>query len=215
MNDSTLKRLTAEFWIKAQYDPTGGTFVGPKDLDFVELDIVKTKFNSTFLVDDDSNPLSYKKVKLDPVDHFVDWRDATPMDYQQFGFNDTFPSRALLEGYGPLNATAFEMQDNVKFQFGILTFDYSGLTINTGDTFTLDITGDLEASGLYTTNAVVSDPGDPGGTVPINFEFDAGLGPSVQSYTFGATQKPVIPEPGSGAIFLGLACLTLTSFRRR
>lgn len=213
INDPTSMTLTSQFWIKAQYDAAGGAFVGPKELDFVELDIVKTKFNLTPLTDDLANPLNFRAVAFDPVGPFVNWRDGMP--YNQFGYNTTYPSRALLEGYGPVDALPFEMQDDVAFQFGTLTFDYSGLTINVGDTFTLDITGDLESSGLFTTDAVVSDPGLPFGTEAINFAFDAGLGPSIQTYTFGSSQKPVIPEPGSGVIFLGLACLSLVSRRRR
>jgi hypothetical protein len=106
-------------------------------------------------------------------------------------------------------------------RYATISFDYAGLGLGTGDSFTIDVTGVFEPAsttaplGRRTTAAALSGPG-VFKTELVDFEFDASLGPSQRTFTFGSTvDPPVVPEPSTGIIVMMLGCVSMFSLGRR
>lgn len=211
-------KFEVDFFIAA--DDSGINTVG-LDLEVVVFDI----FNSTV----NSNPLGgvaplfghptpYSRVSFLPTPSFATWYDGSVE--QQFG--DTTGGNPSRAGYSAFisGISGYTMTDKDPFHFGTFTFDYSNLGLGKDDSITLDISGvpDPFDSTLLTTGASVFPVA--GNAKNIDFEFGTGIGPSSQTLVLGSGGGgggggPVVPEPGSGVICLGLAFLSLTRFRRR
>lgn len=208
-NLASEQKFTVDFEIAAFDGPNFNT-IGSK-LDYVELDIVGSKVNSTPLgATSLGATYPYSRVDFSPTGVFSSWDEDA--DTQNFDTLTDFESRVVFEGFGPPGAMPYEMPNTAPFVFGTFTFDYSGL--NVGDVIRLDIRGNLPpGQTIYTTSGVVSSA-TSGATQAVNFHFGT-LGESFVEFTVtsggGGT---VIPEPGSGLIFLSLAGMTLATFHR-
>ena len=189
------------------------------DLELVEFDIINSKVNSGFLssvvpLAGQVNPNS--RVSFLPSVPFASWFDGS--DIQRFGnTSGTSPSRAVFDAYVG-GTSGVNLPDATEFLFGTFTVDYSGLGLEVGDSVTLDVSGvddTNDPDGLLKTTAASVFP-VMGDAKLINFEFGL-IGESMITFTLTSSGGGggVIPEPGSGLIFLGLAGLSWTTRRRR
>ncbi|MCS7468967.1 hypothetical protein NZK35_20125 [Stieleria sp. ICT_E10.1] len=209
-NIASENKFTVKFEIAAS-DASDPKIVG-FDLDYVELDIVGSKVNSTSLGPTSSGATySYSRVDFTPTGNFANWdEDAVT---QNFDALLDFESRVVFEPFGIPGASPYHMVNGSPFVFGIFTFDYSGLNI--GDEVRLDIQGVLPPGETVYTNAGVVSNAPSGGTQEVNFEYGT-LGDSFVVFTVPSSGgSTVIPEPGSALIFLSLTGLSLATLRRR
>jgi hypothetical protein len=183
------------------------------NLDYIDFDLRETVIDGAKI-----NPADYARVDFLPQGGFTQWFDGT-----QFG--DPLLTNAYLisiDGFFNPSASPKALIDGERFQVGTFRFDYSGLGLQAGDAITLDLTSpDPGVGNLRNTAAAVSEsPGTLFATDLINFDFGAGNQGGRVTYQVPSSggpdpPKPVVPEPGSGLIFLATSLLTVVALRRR
>ncbi|MEL6104977.1 MAG: hypothetical protein AAFU85_03020 [Planctomycetota bacterium] len=166
------------------------------DIELITLDVINSQVAGTALAD-------FTRVTFDASPTFVPWQAA-----EQFGVTPGFESQILLDAFAP-GAVVFTLADTNPFRVGTLTFDYSNLGLQTGETITLDIVGVSDGSATLTTSVAVRD--NPSGvTELLNPNFSTALGSGQIAFTVSA-----IPEPSGAVMCLMAFSLGLAGRRRR
>lgn len=154
-------------------------------VEWINLDIVKSTINAVPLTD-------YGRVRFDATARFASWFDG-----RQFGSGSAgFESQIVLESFLPDPPVPFEITSTEAFEIGTLTFDYSGLDLQPGDTITLDIFGGNDGSSTRTTSVAIRSS-DTQETIYVNPVFSSSLGSEQSVFAI----PTAIPEPGS-TVFL-------------
>jgi hypothetical protein len=160
-----------------------GTSDGIGDIvEFIDLDVIKSTVNSSQLTD-------FTKIRFDASPRFAPWQDG-----QQFGSTPGFESRISLESFGPVGATPYPIVDTNPFQIGTITFDYSGIGLQVGDSITLDLLGVDDGTGIQTTSVAIRPAGSLLTTL-VNPDFTSSAGSERNTFTI----PTAIPEPGLSA----------------
>ncbi len=166
-------------------------------IELINLDIVQSTINAAALTD-------YSRVRFDARPQFAPWHDG-----QQFGSGSSgFESQIVLDSYLPDEPIPYEITTTDPFAVGTLTFDYSGLGMQPGDTVTLDIFGRDDGSATRTTSIAVRASGESV-TMLVNPEFSSPNGSEKSVFRITA-----IPEPGSVA-FLAATLWGVSACHRR
>ncbi|QDV41581.1 hypothetical protein Enr13x_14240 [Stieleria neptunia] len=155
-------------------------------VEWINLDIVESTINATPLTD-------YGRVRFDARTTFAAWFDG-----RQFGTGSAgFESQIVLESFLPAPPVPFEITNTDPFEIGTLTFDYSGLGLQPGDTITLDIFGVPDGSSTRTTSIAIR-PSGAQQTMLVNPVYTSPLGSEQSRFTI----PTAIPEPGSAAFLM-------------
>ncbi|MDV6031807.1 MAG: hypothetical protein F9B45_17290 [Phycisphaera sp. RhM] len=167
-------------------------------VEWINLDIVKSTINAVPLTD-------YGRVRFDAAARFASWFDG-----RQFGTGSAgFESQIVLESFLPNPPVPFEITSTDAFEIGTLTFDYSGLGLQPGDTISLDIFGGSDGSSTRTTSVAIR-PSGTSLTTLVNPAFTSASGSERSAFTI----PTAIPEP-SAALFLSLTLLGVGMRRSR
>ncbi|MCS7469614.1 hypothetical protein NZK35_23435 [Stieleria sp. ICT_E10.1] len=167
-------------------------------VEWINLDIVKSTINAVPLTD-------YGRVRFDATARFASWFDG-----RQFGSGSPgFESQIVLESFLPDPPVPFEITSTDAFEIGTLTFDYSGLGLQPGDTITLDIFGGNDGSSTRTTSVAIR-PSGAQQTMLVDPLFSSPLGSERSVFTI----PTAIPEP-SATLFLSLTLLGVCVRRSR
>jgi hypothetical protein len=166
------------------------------EIELINLDIVKSTIRSQPLTD-------FERVWFDAAPPFAPWQSD-----QQFGMTPGFESIIVLDAFASGGAIPYPLTDTNPFRVGTLTFDFSGLGLQVGDSITLNIAGQDDDSQTRTTSIAIR-PSGSSMTILLNPEFPTN-GETERS-TF--TLVTAVPEPGV-ACLLTFAIVSMLMRRR-
>jgi len=167
------------------------------EIELISLDVVRSTVKTVPLAD-------FTLVRFDAAPRFADWQGD-----QQFGVNPGFESSIALDSFASGTAVPFPIVNTNPFEVGILTFDYSGLGLQIGDSITLNVFGQNDGTTTRTTSVAIRPSGSTMTTL-VNPEFTSEAGSEQSTFTLSTT----VPEPG-GVIMLAAGVLAIVTRRRK